>query len=368
MLLVRVPEAATQPVLDAIDRLSKDPVHAVRFMIAEKLRCFYHTRFDDMWRYIDTMATRDQSNAVLVALINRTLHPLMGRHIDRVVSLAHGIFERVGILVEGRDPRAACLSIMVTAYLNANQSEAGHFLLFTLAEDTSRYVREMNDVIRGLRKTLALGSVDVPTAKADSTRSRAWRLFNLICQSARANWDDLHREYGSTPTAQIPTEVMALIHALAELLDTAASELRFASECCQEKEARTGSENASPRALERQRFWQESQLTLDSLESFGVVHAVHHLVEFLESYIDVAPEQVFVRLGRIIIAAEQGGYHLESIAANLVVKIVERYLAQYRHIFQSSNECRRLIVHILDIFVGWPNARRLAFRLEELYR
>jgi hypothetical protein len=57
--------------MDAIDRLSKDPVNAVRFMIAEKLLCLFYTKPDDMWRHIETMATGDQSNAVLVALINR---------------------------------------------------------------------------------------------------------------------------------------------------------------------------------------------------------------------------------------------------------------------------------------------------------
>lgn len=368
LLLARVPEAITQPVLDAIERLSQDPVHAVRFMVAERLRCLYHTRFDDMWRYIDTMATSDQSNAVLVALTNQTLHPLIGKHLDRVVPLASGIFHRVDIVAEGRDPRAACLSIMVTAYLHANQPEASHFLLFTLAEDASQYVREMNYVIGDLRATLTLGPVNAPNEHAEAIRGRAWRLFNTICQSARAKWDDLQRQYGSTPTPQIPTEAMDLVQSLAELLDTVTSELRFASECHQEEEVGTGNDAARPRALARQRFWQESQVTLDSLESLGVVHAVHHLVEFLESYIDVAPEQVFIRLGRIIVAAEQGGYHLESMAADLVVKIIERYLAQFRQIFHTSDECRQLIVRILDIFVGWPQARRLAYRLEELYR
>ena len=41
-----------------------------------------------------------------------------------------------------------------------------------------------------------------------------------------------------------------------------------------------------------------------------------------------------------------------------MVKMIERYLAEYRGTFQSA-ECRRALVVSLDIFVdaGWPKAR-----------
>ena len=129
MLLTRVSDAATPAVMDAIDRLSKDPVNAVRFMIAEKLLCLFHTKPDDMWRHIETMATGDQSNAVLVALITDTLYRLLGSYIDRVVSLVHAIFDRVGAVEEGRDPRAACLSVMVNdGWLDIDNNEGENSL------------------------------------------------------------------------------------------------------------------------------------------------------------------------------------------------------------------------------------------------
>jgi hypothetical protein len=50
--------------------------------------------------------------------------------------------------------------------------------------------------------------------------------------------------------------------------------------------------------------------------------------------------------------------------------LVERYLAEYRTIFREKAECRHVLIEILDIFVqaGWPSARRLTYRMEEIFR
>lgn len=82
------------------------------------------------------------------------------------------------------------------------------------------------------------------------------------------------------------------------------------------------------------------------------------------------PISVFEKIGKIVSIAQQGGYQYESLAADLIVKIIERYLAEYRWVFRENEKCQRTLMKILDIFVnaGWPSARRLTYRLEEIYR
>ena len=60
----------------------------------------------------------------------------------------------------------------------------------------------------------------------------------------------------------------------------------------------------------------------------------------------------------------------EQLAMDLMVKIIERYLAQYRTILRDHPECSRTLMDILDVFVrvGWPSAHRLAYRLNEIYQ
>jgi hypothetical protein len=52
------------------------------------------------------------------------------------------------------------------------------------------------------------------------------------------------------------------------------------------------------------------------------------------------------------------------------VRIIERFLAEYRSLFQENIECRDALIEVLDIFVqaGWPQAQRLTYRLEEIFR
>jgi hypothetical protein len=63
-------------------------------------------------------------------------------------------------------------------------------------------------------------------------------------------------------------------------------------------------------------------------------------------------------------------YQYDSLAADLMVKVIERYLAEYRYLFREDPEARNLLLSILDIFVtaGWPSARQLSYGLEEIFR
>jgi hypothetical protein len=73
-------------------------------------------------------------------------------------------------------------------------------------------------------------------------------------------------------------------------------------------------------------------------------------------------------IGDIIVAAEREGYQHESLGADLIVKIVERYLAEYRHVLRGSDRCQELLIRVLDIFVGWPQAKNLVYRIGDIYR
>ena len=57
------------------------------------------------------------------------------------------------------------------------------------------------------------------------------------------------------------------------------------------------------------------------------------------------------------------------IGVQLVVKIVERYLADYRDIF-ADPDSRKDLLDCLDAFVrvGWPEARALTYRIADIWR
>jgi len=77
-----------------------------------------------------------------------------------------------------------------------------------------------------------------------------------------------------------------------------------------------------------------------------------------------------LRLGRIMRAGKAGGYQYDPLGADLIVRLMERYLAEHRFVLRANLECRRVLLEILDTFVqaGWPSARRLTYRMEEIFR
>lgn len=76
---------------------------------------------------------------------------------------------------------------------------------------------------------------------------------------------------------------------------------------------------------------------------------------------------VFELIARSVRASEKGGYTMESMAMDVIVRIVERYLADHRDIFADSSRLSDLM-DCVDAFVraGWPAAQALTFRLGEI--
>jgi hypothetical protein len=86
----------------------------------------------------------------------------------------------------------------------------------------------------------------------------------------------------------------------------------------------------------------------------------HHLIETLEACVEFDTRGVLLRIARVVELGKAGNYQLESLAQGVVVRLVERYLAEYRSLFQRDAEARKALIGILDAFVaaGWPDARR----------
>ena len=118
------------------------------------------------------------------------------------------------------------------------------------------------------------------------------------------------------------------------------------------------------------RFLIECGPFIDQLATFRFPAILHRLLETLEFLVPADPERVFLQVGRIVQAGKQSGYQYEGPAVELIVRFVERYLAQYRYVFRENDECMKSLIAILDTFVqvGSPSTRRLVYRMEELFR
>lgn len=96
----------------------------------------------------------------------------------------------------------------------------------------------------------------------------------------------------------------------------------------------------------------------------------HHLVELYEFLIPGDPAGVFDALHALLTGpAAREGYHHESLAAPVIVRMITRYIADHRSIFEDETR-RFALVEILRLFsdVGWPDALKLLYELPDLLR
>ncbi|MEX8504900.1 hypothetical protein [Leptothrix ochracea] len=117
-------------------------------------------------------------------------------------------------------------------------------------------------------------------------------------------------------------------------------------------------------------FLLEYQTILVAIGQSGDPAATHHLVELYEFIADGDPAAVFDQIAALLVGpAAREGYHFESLGLDVVVRIVRRYLADHRDLFESSTR-RITLIGVLNLFsdAGWPEALKLLYELPDLMR
>ena len=355
---------ATDEVIEAIERLSDDAVPSVRYQIASNLNVLCHTANECMWRTIDHMCRVDASRGVLQGLLSGPLNHLAKVEADRVVALTTLILKRVNEGPGAERVREMCAGLLCELYIWHGHAQSRD-IVFEIVSGIATNPSEGFHLITNIRKPLTHGPTDRPNPVADAVRNRVFGFVREILKSALKAIQQL--EQGYAETSQWPETNRQQWKSLGLLIDRISLELHFASGAYDEKHRRDFPKSPTPQS---KRFYEEASDILDELAEVKYASIVHHLLQTLEFFIPLDPKGVFLRIGKVVHAGREGGYQYESLGADLLVRIIERYLAEYRALLQQDDSCRQTLIHVLDVFVqaGWPSARRLTYRLEEIFR
>jgi len=95
----------------------------------------------------------------------------------------------------------------------------------------------------------------------------------------------------------------------------------------------------------------------------------HHFMELLNGVLKYDPKGVLHMAAGVAKSSEPYSYNLDSLAISQVVKLVESILADYRIEVRDGKPLLDLL-NLLDTFAkaGWPDALRLVWRLDEVFR
>jgi hypothetical protein len=362
-LAARAATANDEEVLDALSRLGADPVAGVRFYVIERATFLAKLAPSRMWKILD--AARENESRVFVAAA--ALHAV-GRatflDIPRCVAYAIDIWRRFG----GHDAPES-IGRIAASYLrdlhlyHADPTASAWLHEATLAAD--EHPTTTSYVAHAIRD--AIVESDPPEDRAGDVRARTIELAREILRVASAAFLRVVEspEFKTTPLAEDAKE---RLKAHATIIATLAMEVQFALASADDEHET--SEQRATRQPRVERFYAEGKALLDDLSSVGYVAASHHVLETLVEFIDLDPRGTFLRMKALLTSARRTRYQQEHEAMRLFVRIVERYLADYRDLIEQDEECREAMVTMLDLFIeaGWPPALRIALRLGDLFR
>lgn len=362
--LVLKTDCGDSEVLAALDRLSRDPDPSVRYQVissVHRLKGLYEER---CWDMVERAATGEPSSGVLLGLVQGPLYALRFDAPERVMLSVMGVYERLGGREDAKEVREASVQILAWIYL-WKDFQTVQELIGEIADHPLRHLDAGSHLVRFLRGIVIHGPTDGSEPQADRARKRGLDLLLRTTRAARQAFQ-ASTESEPGPGGEVASFVRGTeeIHALAHVLDGVGAALYY------ESGAYKGDKHRPVDEAVQARLFDEALPIVDELAEVGLARLAHHLFETLEELVSYDPREVFLRIAAVIRGGKKSGYQYDPMAEEVLVRTVERYLADYRGIFQDDEQLRRALVEVLDTFVGAGSqgARRLTYGLAEIFR
>jgi len=342
--------------------LAQDRLPVVRFQVAWRLLLLHDRAPAAMWELIESLSS-DPSYRVRLEVVT-ALDQCARAVPDRALGLMTKMLDEAGTaLGKPEEVRNHCIACL-TCYHLWRDDPTAKATVERIVEGIPATAREAAKMFPTLRNALQYVEPTHPE-RALRTRERAAKLFNEITGKAVPLLRELiaKRLRREKPTEEEQTQ----FDDLERLLVTCSTELFYASGAFQELRHGLPPELTT---AEQRELYPALAPSWDLLAEIGSPNLVHHLIETLEMYVPVDSARVFLLIGKAVLAGRLWSYHFEDQAVELVVRIIRTYIAEHRSIFEKNPNCLRVLRELLDLFItaGWPSARIVAYRVDEVFR
>jgi len=350
-----------KPVMAAIRTLARDRVPEVRLQVVQHLGMLRVLDPAWAWSEAEHALRKDVTRGVVSGALEAVTR-LAHLDLSRAIRLAKIVLRRYRN--KTAPGMAHCSSIAASLvfdlHIYEGLPEADSFGAEVMGNVTI-HAELIQSLVARYSDNLLAGAVGKPDDRNHTARKRTLDFYRAVSAAASAVIRRYFEREGGSAT--LSTADQAVVRSMAGILDEVSIRLNFAVG------ASGRDANAETKADERERLFWEAQGILDELSGSMVAQVAHHLIQTLEVFIPLDPARVFALIASSVRAAERGGYAFERMAADLIVRIVEQYLADYRAVFADRDRLDDLI-DCLDIFVraGWPAAQSLTFKLGEIWR
>ncbi|MDC9823989.1 ATP-binding protein [Devosia sp. ZB163] len=358
-------------IVDMFEAILADPTPQVRLQVAQNLQVLSRIAADKMWELAENVARDEPHFGVLSAY----LHYFIARFTWHNVEKCKAIIEIVRTRSEavecdhksGRDEVGEQLGGL-TAQLWCWQNEGIALEWLRAWVDGPAAHREFFtsflSQLRGAFFARYAYGEERDAGLADRSQQAAMVILEACSAAAEASHAALT---GESVEGAARDAAAATYKAAESVIGHLTNQLYFGSGAYAEnREAAVGLMSIDA----MRRFLVDYRPMLALLAASHEPSTHHRLVELYEFLIPGDPAGVFDALHALLKGpAAREGYHHEGLAAPVIVRMITRYIADHRAIFEDDTR-RSALVEILRLFsdVGWPEALKLLYELPELLR
>ncbi|NIA10287.1 MAG: AAA family ATPase [Nitrospiraceae bacterium] len=357
--------AACKPdanILSAIDTLVHDKVPSVRFLITSELSRLSVKEPDVFWRLAEDVSEHETNRVVQQALC-RTLIHVVAREEEKTTEVLNKLVTRTISFDEESDFLDSFVSLVIWLALARENGWA--------METVENFLGDPIPMAKPLERATTDALVYITPQKLNSSEDRevAERAISWLMKAIDAAANGI-KELQTVPNEQWNEETQSKLRDLYGVIDEIIIRIYFAADVHDKKEEPVSDE-------QRKDFYFKVKPLLEQVLAFaldkknGVMFAptAHHFMELFNGVLKYDPKGVLHMAAGVAKSSKPAGYNLDSLAIREVVKLVEAILADYRNEVRDGESLQDLL-SLLDIFAetGWPDALRLVWRLDEVFR
>ena len=365
--------ATEQPaIVDRLEAMLADPADTVRYQVAKNLQVLRSAAPERMWEMGQRIVTSESSTDIVAAFLDNPVRRLGQSAPERCEALLAIVRERLdGDLRhdgDGRDRMQQSLGYRTAQFYVGNGRELTRTWLEQWAAQPERYRQLLGAFSSSLRNSLFERYASADDAQALAICDRAQAGLSLVLTSAATISREAYDAMASDAPEAERDAAGKRFAAAEQVINHTTSQLYFGSGAFAGNGKNTEPGLSGPAAMAR--FLTDYAGILTLLADSRHPSTLHHLIELYEFLIPGQPATVFDAIHAILLGrGEEERYHHESLGNSAVVRIVQRYIADYRAIFEDEGRRGRLVA-ILQLFAeaGWPDALKLLYQLPDLLR
>lgn len=353
------------------DAMLADPAPQVRLQAAERLLVLWDVARDRMWELAVQVARNEPHTGVLGFFLHYVVARATWQDVERCKAIIEIVRARREAIERddkpGRDKVAEPLGGLTAQLWCWQEEQAAVEWLTAWAGDPGahrEYFTSFLSMLRGAFFTRYASGEERDAGLSDRSQ-RAAMIILKACSAASASSHAVVTQEQVEGDAR--EAAIATYRAAESIIGHLMNQLYFGSGAhADNREAAVGLMSAE----DMRRFLDDYRPMLALLAASHEPSTHHHLVELYEFLIPGDPAGVFDALHALLTGpAAREGYHHESLAAPVIVRMVTRYIADHRSIFEDDTR-RAALVEVLRLFsdVGWSDALKLLYDLPDLLR